>query len=249
MPDEVAILVSNAMREWETATEHQNLNAYNNTVSLFLLAIKKSPQPIARLHSWLCMVYYEMAICYANASNADRWVTKSLNSALEQANMALRLDSLEFRAQLIKTYISSDKLLYMKGGVSNLLPSNSSGFIDGVFEVMGRAIGTGIAAGRVEATRVKFKTELTALLTMYNKLFSEYYIDATEFLFYSDQLMTIADYCTINHLWGGREIYSSILAVMLDDLKFDNLDGELKAEVSGEIVRIRTLAEGRMLSV
>jgi hypothetical protein len=248
MSEEHVTMFTNAMNEWDIATEHQNINSYNNAVSFMLLAIKKAPEPFPKMHSFLAMIFYEAAICQAQQSDrhAEKKSKQLVDSAIAQANTALQLSPREFRAQLVKTFVASDNILYLTGGASNLIPRHGiSG--KGFVEFLGRAASTSVAAGRVGVSQAKFKGEVKSILEIYNQEFSEYYIDATDFCYYTDQLMLIADFDNNNKLGGARDIYQSIMNVELGDLKYDDLDDETKKEVEQEVLRLRALAEGRMM--
>jgi tetratricopeptide (TPR) repeat protein len=248
MAEEHVTIFSNAMNEWEVATEQQSMNAFNNAISLMLLAIKKSPEPFARMYAFLSMAYYEAGICQAQqpGRNSEKQAKQLIDNAISYANSALEIEPLEFRAQLVKTYIASDKLLYLQGGVSNLIPRAGISAA-GVLEFFGRAASTGVAAGKVGASQIKFKGEVKHLQEIYDQVFSEYFMDATEFCYFTEQLLNIADYCTNNKLAGAKEIFTSIVNVNPDDLKYDDLSDDGKVEVEQEVVKLRSLAEGRLM--
>lgn len=249
MSEEYEIILDNALKEWRKASENQDLNAYNNAASYFLLGIKKAREPMPRAHALLAMAYYETASCWAQTGRRDseKQAEKFSKLANEQVSIALQHEPLEYRAQLVKTWIAGDNVRYMQGGISNLIP-RSRGLVDAIFETGFRAAGAGIAATRVEASKAKFRSELTSLLSIYKKIFSEYKIDAPEFVFFSDNLISIADFCVNNKLFDVQQIYSSILNVSPDnDLSYEDLDEGEVEEVKQEVVRVRALAEGRSM--
>lgn len=248
MAEEYVLAFRNAMQEWQTASDRQNLGAYNNAVSFMLIAIKKAGQVVPRFHSLLAMMYYEMAACQAQAGgrNADKLANQSLASAQQQATIALQNNPLEFRAQLVKTWIAGDNVLFMKGGASNLLPT-SRGFAEALGETFGRAIGTSIAAAQSQTSKSNFKKELTKLLDIFNTWFGDYYVDATEFVFAATNLMNLADVCSEDKLFEAGKIYAGIANVNLDDLKYDDVSPDDQEDLQQEIYRIRVLAEGRSL--
>ena len=129
MADEIGTILGNAMQEWDFAGEKDDISSYKNAEGLFLLALKKAGKPLPRVHSFLAMLYYDLAISYSKRQdrNAAKFSSEAANSATKHADIALQNEHLEFRAQLIKTYISGDNVLFLNGGVSNLIPrSNSS---------------------------------------------------------------------------------------------------------------------------
>ncbi len=249
MTDEIGEIFQNAMEEWDVASEKDNISAYKNAEGLFLLGLKKAGKPLPRVHSFLAMLYYELAGCYAKKQerNSARFANESVNSATKHADIALQNDSLEFRAQLIKTYISADNLLVMNGGVSNLIPQ-SRDVAGAIFEGIGRAIGTGAAATQVAMSRSAFKKELEKLFTIYTELETNYNVRATEFFFFANKLLGIAEFCSENRLFGAKEIYTMISRVEIEELDFDDIDPESKPDLTKEISRFKTLAEARLMS-
>lgn len=248
MSEEHVTMFRNAMDEWTIASEHQNMNSFNNAISFMLLAIKKSPEPYPKMHSFMSMIFYEAAICQAqqNIRDAGKKSNQLVNKAISHANTALQLNEWAFRAQLVKTFVASDNILYMTGGASNLIPRHGvSG--KGFVEFLGRAASTSVAAGRVGVSQAKFKGEVKRMLEIYDHEFAEYYVDATDFCFYTEQLMLIADFCSNNKISGAVDIYTSIMNVDLSDLKYDDLNDDAKKEVEQEVLRLRALAEGRKM--
>ena len=143
MADEVGTILGNAMKEWDSAREQNDIALYKNAAGMFLLGIKKAGKPLPRIHSFLAMLYYDLAECYSEKQNSAG-AKESINLAVKYADLALQNETLEFRAQLIKTYIATDNLKVFTGGISTLMPQSRG--IAAVFEVAGRAVGTGIAA-------------------------------------------------------------------------------------------------------
>ncbi|MBW7843889.1 MAG: hypothetical protein H3C40_14300 [Ignavibacterium sp.] len=250
MTDEIGAIFQSAMEEWDVASEKDNIPAYKNAEGLFLLGLQKAGKPLPRIHSFLAMLYYELASCYAQKQerNSAKFASEAVNSATKHADIALQNDNLEFRAQLIKTYIAGDNVLFMNGGVSNLIPQ-SKDVVGAIFEGFGRAIGTGAAAAQVSMSKSAFKKELEKLLAIYTELDTNYNMPATEFFFFAKKLLGIAEYCSENRLFGTKEIYTLISAIKIDELDFDDVDPEMKPEALKEISRFKTLAEARLMSL
>ncbi|MGB4323417.1 MAG: hypothetical protein WBJ23_08765 [Anaerolineaceae bacterium] len=249
MPDEIGTIFQSAMEEWDVASENDNIPAYKNAEGLFLLGLQKAGKPLPRIHSFLAMLYYELASCYAKKQerNSAKFASEAVNSATKHADIALQNDNLEFRAQLIKTYIAGDNVLFMNGGVSNLIPQ-SKDVVGAIFEGFGRAIGTGAAAAQVSMSKSAFKKELEKLLAIYTELDTNYNMPATEFFFFANKLLGIAEYCSENRLFGTKEIYTLISAIKIDELDFDDVDPEMKPEALKEISRFKTLAQARLMT-
>jgi tetratricopeptide (TPR) repeat protein len=210
MAEEHVTLFNNALDEWEIAAKEQNMSAYNNAISLMLLAIKKSPEPIARIHAYLARAYYEAADCQLQqpGRHSEKQFFQLINNALRYADSALKIDPLEFRAQLVKTFLSTRKL-----GI-------------GLF----------------------FRRELNRLKEIYDRAFSEYYVDASEYCQFTKDLLNIADYCINDNKKAiAKDIFTSILNVNLDDLDYDDLSDDGKVEVGLEVAKLRSLAEGRLM--
>jgi len=249
MADEIGTILGNAMQEWDFAGEKDDISSYKNAEGLFLLALKKAGKPLPRVHSFLAMLYYDLAISYSKRQdrNAAKFSSEAANSATKHADIALQNEHLEFRAQLIKTYISGDNVLFLNGGVSNLIPQ-SRDIVGAIFEGVGRAIGTGAAAAQVSMSKSTFRKELEKLLAIYTEIDSNYVMEATEFFFFANKLLGIADFCTENKLFGAKEIYTIIGNVNIDELNFDDVDPEMKDESLSEISRFKTLAEARLMT-
>lgn len=247
MAEEYAIHFTNAMQEWSNASTNQSMNGFNNAISFMLLAIKKAPEPNERIHSFLAMIYYEAAICQSqeNGRNIEKKVKALVDKALDQAKIALQIIPLSFYAQLVKAFIASDNVLYLQGGASNLIPKNGIS-VAGVTEFFFRAGSMGVAAGKVGVSQSKFKKEAKQLLDIYTTIFSEYYMDASDFIDYTEQLFLIADFCTRTQLSGAKEIYTGISEVALEDLKYDAYSEDDKPQIENEVVRLHSLAEGRL---
>lgn len=248
MTEEFAHMFNNAMQEWDDASNQQDMNKFSNAISFMLMAIKKAPQAYEQIHAKLSMIYYDAALCQAKQPGRRvEKITKDLvDKAMEQANIALKLEPLSFNAQLVKTYIASDNLLYLQGGASNLVPKNGIS-VAGVTEFLVRAGSMGVAAGKVGVSQTKFKNEVKRLLEIFDGLFSEYYIPATDFIDYCNQFFLIADFCTNNKLAGAKDIFTSITNVKVEDLNYDNLTEEGHNQVEQEVYRLRALAEGRLM--
>lgn len=249
MADKYTGIVQKALAEWEAASESKSVSAYNDAAGFFLLALKKAGKPIPRLHSFLGMLYYDLAICYSSMTdrNAARLTSEAISSSVRHSDVALEIDELEFRAQLVKTYIARDSVLYLKG--VDLAP-NSSDIASAIGEMLGKAIGTGAAATRVALSKSNFKKELEKLLAIFSQLHEEYYLDAAEFLVFCDKLLAIADYTAKNRLFGAKEIYEVLLGVNVKDLKYDNIDGpKNKKAVKAQISEFVTIAEARQMTL
>lgn len=247
MADEYIGIAQKALAEWEAASESKNVSGYNNAAGLFLLALKKAGKPIPRLHSFLAMLYYELAICHSsmNDRNTARLTSEAISAAVRHADVALEINELEFRAQLVKTYIAGDSVLYLKG--VDLAP-NSRDVASAIGEMLGKAIGTGAAATRVALSRGNFKKELEKLLVVVSQLHEEYYLDATEFLFFCNKLLAIADFAAENRLFGAKEIYELLLKVKIKELKYEDIDDpESKEAVKAQIEEFVTIAEARQI--
>ena len=83
MADEIGTILESAMREWDVASEQDSIPAYKNAEGMFLLALKKAGKPIPRIHSFLAMLYYELAICYSKKQ--ERNSAKYANEAVKLA--------------------------------------------------------------------------------------------------------------------------------------------------------------------
>lgn len=249
MADEIGIILENAMREWDVAGEQDSIPAYKNAEGLFLLALKKAGKPIPRIHSFLSMLYYELAICYSKKQgrNSARYANEAVKSATKYADTALQNEPLEFRAQLIKTYIAGDNVLFLNGGVSNLVPESRG--VSAIFEIAGRAIGTGAAAAQVSVSKSNFKKELERLLAIYNEFAANYVMPAAEFFFFANRLLGIAEFCSENRLFGPKEIYTIVANINIDELDFDDFDPEVKSEALVEITYFKTLAEAHLMAL
>lgn len=249
MADEIGTILESAMREWDVASEQDSIPAYKNAEGMFLLALKKAGKPIPRIHSFLAMLYYELAICYSKKQerNSAKYANEAVKLATKYADTALQNEPLEFRAQLIKTYIAGDNVLFLNGGVSNLVPESSG--VSAIFEIAGRAIGTGAAAAQVSVSKSNFKKELERLFAIYNELAVNYVMPATEFFFFANKLLGIADFCSENRLFGPKEIYTIVANVNIDELDFDDFDPEVKSEALAEITYFKTLAEARLMAL
>ncbi len=248
MAEEYAIHFSNAMQEWGTASKNQSMSSFNNAISFMLLAIKKAPEPLEKIHAFFAMIYYEAATCQSQESgrNVEKKVKALIDNALQQANTALEIHPLSFNAQLVKTYVASDNILYMQGGASNLVPK--AGFsAAGVTEFLVRAGSMGVAAGKVGVSQAKFKKEAGRLLEIYSEIFTEYYMDASDFIDFTGELFNVADFCSRNQLSGAKEIFSGIANVDLNDLRYEDYSDEEKAAMEAEVVRLHSLAEGRLM--
>lgn len=247
MTDEYIGIAQKALVEWEAASENKNVSGLNNAAGLFLLALKKAGKPIPRLHSFLAMLYYDLAICHSsmNDRNAARLTSEAISSSVRHADLALETNELEFRAQLIKTYIAGDNVLYLKG--VDLAP-NSRDVASAIGEMLGKAIGTGAAATRVALSKNDFKKELEKLLAIVSQMEEEYYVDATEFLFFCNKLLAIADYTAENKLFGAKGIYELLLKVDIQELKYENIDEpEDRNAVKAQIEEFMTIAEARQM--
>jgi len=247
MNETITNIVNNAIEQWEAAGDEYNLPCLKNAESLFLLAIQKSPEPYSRLYALLSMVYYDMGLSYINNNgrNAEKFMKKSYNSATLYANKALDLNKFEFRAQLIKTYISADNLKYLNGGLSNLVPQSGGGILDSFFEFTGRAVGTGIAATQVSLSKANFKNELNNLLTLFNSKKAEYYIEFSEYYFMAERFFIIADFCHENNLFGKNEIFKALSEVKEQDIDFEDISDDSKEEALSELNRITLLSQAR----
>lgn len=249
MNDGVPALVENALQEWEYATENDSVRSYKNAEGLFLLALKRAGEPIPRIHSLLAKLYYELALSHSKRRerNAAGAMDEAITSAHKHAGIALQHDELEFRAQLIKTYIAGDNVLYLNGGLSNLVPDSSG--IDAIFEFAGRAVYTGTTATKVRLSQSKFKEEVEQLISIYNKLDTDYALPAGEFLYMADRLAEIAEFCSENRLFGGKEIYSILANTDVDRLDFNAIEAGKKAAVFREAMNLKTLAEARLMAL
>lgn len=248
MTEEFVHMFNNAMQEWGEASKQQDMNRFNNTISFMLMAIKKAPEPYAKLHSNLAMIYYDAAICQAQqpGRRVEKMAQDLIDKCISQANTALKIEPLSFNSQLVKTYVAGDNILHIPGGASNLVPKNGLSAA-GVTEFLVRAGSMGVAAGKVGVSQAKFKNEVKRLLEIYDNLFNEYYLQATDYIDYSNQLLTIADFCANNKFSGAKEIFTSVTNVKVEDLKYDDLTEEETNMVEQEVYRIRALAEGRLM--
>ncbi|QRN82095.1 hypothetical protein JR338_06480 [Chloroflexota bacterium] len=248
MTEEFVHMFNNAMQEWDEAVKQQDMNKFNNTISFMLMAIKKAPEPNAIIHSNLAMIYYDAAICQAQqpGRRVEKMAENLINKAINEANTALKIEPLSFNSQLVKTYIAADNILHIPGGASNLVPKNGLSAA-GVTEFFVRAGSMGVAASKVGVSQAKFKSEVKRLLEIFDSLFSEYYLQATDYIDYSNRLFSIADFCTNSKLAGAKDIFTSLMNVVVDDLKYDDLTEEDKNLVEQEVYRIRALAEGRLM--
>lgn len=249
MTDEIGAIFQSAMEEWDVASEKDDIPAYKNAEGLFLLGLQKAGEPLPRVHSFLAMLYYELAICYAKKQdrNSAKFSSDAVNSATKHADIALQHDNLEFRAQLIKTYIAGDSVLFLSGGISNLIPQ-SRDVVGAIIEGVGRAINVGAAAAQVSMSKSAFKKELENLLRIYTELDTNYNMPATEFFFFANKLLGIAEYCSENELFGAKEIYTIVSSVKIDELDYDDIDPEMKSEALKEVSRAKTLAEARLMT-
>jgi hypothetical protein len=250
MTDESNLLFDQAMQEWDVANEKDSISSYKNAEGLFLLGLKKLDKPIPRIYSFLSMLYYDMALCYARKQNEreQKAANESINSATKYANLALQHEPLEFRAQLIKTYIASDNILYLSGGMSNIIPQ-SKDVVTAIFEGVGRAINTGAAMAQVSMSKSAFKQELEKLLVIYTELSKEYILSVTEFFFFANKLLGIADFCSENKLFGAKEIYTLICNVDINELDADSINPEMQSEILKEISTFKKLAEARLMTL
>lgn len=246
MTDEVGMVLENAMQEWDVAQEKNDISSFKNAAGLFLLGIKKAGKPLPRIYSFLAMLYYDLSMCYAEKQNASN-MKEATNSAIKYSDVALQHEPLEFRAQLIKTYIAADNLKYFTGGLSSLIPESRG--VSAIFEVAGRAIGTGVAASRVSMSKSNFRKELEHLISIYSEFSEKYVMPATEFLFFANKLLLIAEFCAENNLFGAKEIYTGVSNVNLDELDYNGLDPEIQPEISQELVRFKTTAEARLMTL
>jgi hypothetical protein len=250
MVDEVGTILENAIREWDFASEQNSIPAYKNAKGLFLLALKKAGKPIPRIHSFLAMLYYDLAICYSKKQdrNSARYANEAIKSATKYADTALQNEPLEFRAQFIKTCIVGDNILFLNAKTLNSA-LESRGVMGNFFEVVGRVIGIGAGAAQVSVSKSNFKKELERLLAIYDEFSANYVMPASEVFFFANKLLGIAEFCSENRLFGPKEIYTIIANINVEELDFDDLDSEVKAEVLEDINYFKTLAEARLMAL
>lgn len=202
-----------------------------DVISLLSLAVKYADNVFPRANSLLAMIHYE---------NQDTKAAKKF------AQLALEQDEDEFRAQFVQVQLAIDDVQVLTGSASSLLPQGI-----GAKHILGslfRAGKAAVTAGQVTATQVKFKNEVAKLVDIFNRTCTYEGFPVTEFIYYSEQLMSLMDFVLENQIpmpGGKPNVYAMITQASTTQFEYDE---EYKNEQLSAVNQIQRLAEGRALS-
>jgi len=194
-----------------------------DVMSLVALAINKANAPFPRAHSVLSILLEQVG---------------NEKEALKHANIALQQDPNEFRAQFVKIDVSMKGVRIRKLGVGDFIDNDrdiASAIVGSVFKGL-FSLGS---AAHAATTQMNFKTEILALVEIFNNL-CQTSIDANEYIYMSDMLISLGDVLKDAPMPGGKpNLYQEIVNIPLDRIVI----GDMKDEV----MDIRDKAEGRSL--
>lgn len=196
--------------------------ACRDAISLLSESIRVANAPFPRAHALRAMLYIDL---------------EEYEAAWNEADRALELDPDEFRAQNVKTSIA--------GGSVRVA---DTGIVKGIFKIFTarsarESYQTSYDISAAKSSQRRFKKEVIKLLQIFERLCAKP-LEASEYLYYAETLIDLADSIIQNHIPIDRNvnIYRSVALTPVENLMYESL--EQKREVN----RIRTLAKGRASS-
>jgi len=220
---------------WEVATEKQDLPLYRAAVGLLKSGLNEAAEPIPYLSGMLALLSYEAgALAFQQKSNDAGLMMKS---ARIHANTALNDDPHDFRSHLVLTYLAADAITEKVTFDDVVAPT------DGAGGILGKIFGTAFKAGQAASTRNQFCNEVGALIGSFGHMTRED-PNCRDFLFYSERLSGVAEFCRELGLHKQVEaIYRTIADVDPNNLSYDDVDADDVPEYQGAVAHVCTLAE------
>lgn len=196
-----------------------NERSYRDAASLLSIVVTRAEQEFPLARSILALVLTDL---------------KDYKAAEQHANIALKRNPNDFRAQFVKVRIASVNMKVLKQeGVMGVLDLLSQG-----------TAATLIGGGMVLTSQMKFKDEVIRLLTIFRQLCATT-IPATEFTYLLERLFDIANFISENRASipsGKVNVYAEIANAPTNKVVFDS-EAERK-----EAQRLIRLAQGYSLS-
>lgn len=191
-----------------------------NAISYLTLAIEKAGAPFARAHAFKALLFLE---------DLD-----DANTAWTEAEAALKLDPLEFRAQNVKTRIAGGSVTVSSVGAGGLLKSLFSGSAK-------QSYNASYEVSAAKASQRRFNSEAKRLMDIFQSLCSQP-LDAGEYLYFAEQMVDIADRVIENRIPLDRKLnlYECVAATPTNNLRYQS-----EAEKQG-VQEIKLLAKGRV---
>lgn len=193
--------------------------ARRDAMSLLSIVVANAEQEFPLARSILAMVMFQLG---------------DHKTAELHANIALKRNQYDFRAQFTKVQIASANMKVLKEqGVMGVLGLLSQGTAT-----------TLISGGMVVTSQLKFKDEVTKLLFIFRQLCTTS-LPAVEFIYFLEQLFSIADFISKNRASipsGKVNVYAEIANASTSKINYDD-DAERK-----EVSRLVRLAQGYSLS-
>jgi len=209
---------------WNYAEESKrDDNLRRDICAELALAIDKAGAPFPRAHAWLANYFFELG----DGKNA--W---------EHANIALRQNPNEFRAQLARILVAwgnvktvdkfSARDIVWGGGLTNMIAGT-----------LGSFTGFLVVNANAEMTQMNFKNELLRLAQIFISV-CQTNTDVDEFIMMANTLIAAGDLIKDIPMPGGRpNLYIEIVNAPLNHLD--------KKGREQEIADVRRKAEGRSL--
>lgn len=240
----------NALIMWQQAAQSQNLTGMLDASAMMQLAQRQNGEPNANVMAFLALINYDISVMYANSSvrNSEKEYKKFKSLATQNADTAIGMDPINFRARLVKALQAADEIRVTNFGARDLV-ENPFG-AQGWFKMLGNLGQAGVATAQAQASQSAFANKLGELISAYTVTFGDFYQDAEEFLFCTDFMFRLADFCREHHIVSAKEasIYAAITAVNLEDLTYEGYEEEAVVEVKKAIAQMRSLATARSMS-
>lgn len=216
---------------WSIAQKEQNLPHYRSAIALIKSGLNEATEPVPYWWGMLALLNYEAGVLAYQQSATD--ANLLVKSAEIHARTALRDNSLDFRSQLVLTYLAGDAITE-KVTFEDVV--NGGG-------VLGTIFGTAIKGTRAHSSRSKFCNHIDILLQAFDKAMHED-PDCRTFLELSERLSGIADFCRDMGLQKQEKvIYRAIADVDFTTLTYDDLDTKEAKEFREMVDNVSTLAE------
>lgn len=219
--DESVNLFNQAHTLLQSAGQEPNPQVARNAISYLSMAIEKAGAPFPRAHALKAMLFLE------DLSDYD--------SAWKEAEKALRENPNEYRAQSVKTRIAGGSVQIAETGwVGGFLKAITSGSARDSFQ-------TTYDISAAKASQRRFKNEVERLLEIFQTLCSEP-LDATEYLYYVDDLVSLADQVIELQIPLDKKvnIYGCVANTPTEHLIFES------EEQKREVDNVKLLVQGRV---
>jgi tetratricopeptide (TPR) repeat protein len=222
LSDEAVNIFNQVIEMVENASSDSYERVCRNAIPLLSVAITKAGAPFPRAHSLTATFYLDLG---------------DYQAAWNSAEKALKEDPEEFRAQYVKTYIAADTV--QTGG--NFFKDMAGAMTDkSIFGSFKKAFNAGSNATAARVSHQRLNQEAKNLITVFEQLCHSP-LEASEYLFYIERLLSLADAIVQNNLPLDRNIsfYRSVASSPTNNLVYRS-DEERQA-----IATNRRIAQGR----